>query len=142
MADKKNGSQSGKAADGMSKKAAVEKGLGDLGNTATPTQLQQHIRERYGIDMDLGHISSAKTKILNAAGQNKPAVPKPAVTKIPSQRADSQKPAVKKEGSEKTVMPQGGGAQGISLEDIETVKDLVERVGAASLKKLIDVMAR
>jgi len=28
------------------------------------------------------------------------------------------------------------------LKDIETVKDLVERVGAASLKKLIDVMAR
>jgi hypothetical protein len=31
---------------------------------------------------------------------------------------------------------------GIRLKDIETVKDLVERVGANSLKKLIDVMAR
>jgi len=28
------------------------------------------------------------------------------------------------------------------LRDIETVKNLVERVGADSLKKLIDVMAR
>jgi hypothetical protein len=30
----------------------------------------------------------------------------------------------------------------ISLRDIETVKDLVERVGAVNLKKLIDVLAR
>jgi hypothetical protein len=40
--------------------------------------------------------------------------------------------------------PSASAARGgsISLRDIETVKDLVERVGADSLKKLIDVVAR
>jgi hypothetical protein len=33
-------------------------------------------------------------------------------------------------------------SHGISLEDIETVKDLVERVGAGSLRHLIDVLVR
>jgi hypothetical protein len=38
-----------------------------------------------------------------------------------------------------TTTPRGDS---IDLEDIEAVKVLLERVGAASLHKLIDVMAR
>jgi hypothetical protein len=142
MADKKNGSQSSKTPGDMTKKAAVEKGLSDLGNAATPTELQKHIQDNYGIDMEIGHISSAKAKILSAARQSKPAAAKQAATKPSSQQAIGRKPVVRLEESAKGGLPQGGEAQGIGLGDIETVKDLVERVGAVSLKKLIDVMAR
>lgn len=54
--------------------------------------------------------------------------------------AMSSQPPATKEAPTKTALAARGG--GISLRDIETVKDLVERVGADSLKKLIDVMAR
>jgi len=124
MADKKNGSQGKKAAGGMTKKEAVAKGLGVLGKAATPTQLQKHIKDSYGIDMNPNHISVEKGKILKAAGDHKRSAAKPTAATPPA----AQKPAT--------------GKEGISLRDIESVKDLVERVGAASLKKLIDVMAR
>lgn len=52
----------------------------------------------------------------------------------------SSQPPATKEAPTKTALAARGG--GISLRDIETVKDLVERVGADSLKKLIDDMAR
>ena len=142
MADTKNGSSSGKTTGGMTKKEAVEKGLQTLGNSATPTQLQKHIRDQYRIEMDLKHISTAKAKILNAAGVNKPTMATPTAAKPPAQQPSAPKSAMRKEEPGRAARPQGDGMQGIRLTDIETVKDLVERVGAISLKKLIDVMAR
>jgi hypothetical protein len=137
MVDKKTDSPSAKAADGMTKKEAVEKGLATLGSSATPTQLRQHIKDRFHIEMDLNHISTAKAKILKAAGQHKPAVSHP-----PAKLPAAHKPSVRKAEPRMVGLPPGNATQGISLKDIETVKDLVERVGATSLKKLIDVMAR
>ncbi len=143
MADKKKGSP-GTSSGGMSKKDAVEKGLQSLGNSATPTQLQKHIHDHYKIDMDLKHISTAKNKILKAAGANKPASTKATATATmpPAKQSAAPKPASRMAGLKKAMAPQGSQTAGISLNDIETVKDLVERVGATSLKKLIDVMAR
>ena len=141
MTDKKNGSEVKQAQSTMTKKEAVERSLRDLGNTATPTQLKKHIWDRYRIEMDLKHISTAKAKILNPASHSKPAVAKPAAVKPTTPASASPKPVADKAVVGKVaVLP--GGSQGINLRDIETVKDLVERVGAASLRKLIDVMAR
>ena len=132
-----NGSEVKKAQGSMTKKEAVLKSLGDLGTSATPTQLQSHIKDRYRLTMTLKHLSTAKAKILKAGELRKPAAPK-----APTQQPTSQKTTVRKEEPRKAAMSHGSGMQGISLKDIETVKDLVERVGATSLKKLIDVMAR
>lgn len=143
MADKKKGSP-GTSPGGMSKKDAVEKGLQTLGISATPTQLQKHIRDHYKIEMYLKHISTAKAKILKAAAANEPASTKSTATATmpPAKQSADPKPASSTAGSKKATAPKGGEPAGISLKDIETVKDLVERVGATSLKKLIDVMAR
>jgi hypothetical protein len=46
-----------------------------------------------------------------------------------------------KEAASAKPAPQGNG-EAIGLADIEAVKNLLERVGADSLKKLINVMAR
>lgn len=142
MADLKNGSSSTKAEGGMTKKEAVERGLKALGSSATPTQLQKHIRERFKIEMDLKHLSTAKAKIIKAAGQNKPAIAKLTGAKPPVPQATAPKPTIRKEEPSKAAMTQSKEVQGIYLKDIETVKELVERVGPTSLKKLIDVMAR
>lgn len=136
--DKKNGSQSTKAPDGLTKKGAVRLALKDLGNDAKPLQIKDHIQKRYHLDMDLNHISTCKGEILREAGQAKPAAGKPA----PAKTLTATKPAGKPAQGRQTATPRGNGTEGISLKDIETIKDLVERVGAASLKRLIDVMAR
>ncbi|MGH7171728.1 MAG: hypothetical protein ACRELG_15740 [Gemmataceae bacterium] len=142
MLDKKNDSPSSKAPGGMTKKGAVEKGLATLGNSATPTELRKHIQERFKIEMDLNHISTAKAKILKAAEQHKPAAEKSAAVNPPAKLAAAHKPGVRKVEPGKAAMPRSDSIHGISLKDIETVKDLVDRVGATNLKKLIDVMAR
>lgn len=144
MADKKKGSSPSKSSGGMNKKEAVEKGLQSLGYSATPMQLQKHIREHYKIEMGLKHISTAKAKIVKEAGANKPASTKTTATATtsPAKQSAAPKPASRSAGPKKTPAPQSGGTPGIRLHDIETVKDLVERVGANSLKKLIDVLAR
>ena len=139
MADKKNGSEPQKSPGGMSKKDAVRRALSDLGNEAKPMQIQGHIKQRYHIDMGLDHISTCKGEILREAGQAKPTAGKPASAKPSSKQPSAPKLA---SGTGKAATAQDGGSPGISLKDIETVKDLVERVGATSLKKLIDVMAR
>lgn len=140
MVDKKNGSnedsEAHKAPAGTTKKEAVEKGMAELGSTAMPTQLRNYIQEHYHIDVDLNQISAAKSKILKATTSSPPSVSKPAAPKPSTkQHPDGSKPIVGKAEMEK-------GTQEISLRDIETVKDLVERVGTTSLKMLIDVMAR
>jgi hypothetical protein len=132
MADKTNGSQPQKAPGDISKKEAVRRALQHLGNEAKPMQIREHIQKRYHIEMGLDHISTTKSEILRESGQAKSAAQQPATPKV----------AIRKEASAKAATPQGDGVPGIRLTDIETVKDLVERVGATSLKKLIDVMAR
>jgi hypothetical protein len=138
MADKKNGSQSGKAPDSLTKKGAVRLALKDLGSDAKPLQIQGHIQKKYGVDMDLNHISTCKGEILREGGQAKPVAGKPA----PAKALAAPKPAGKPGPGREAASPRRDGTQGISLRDIETIKDLVERVGAPSLKRLIDVMAR
>jgi hypothetical protein len=115
----------------------VARGLSDLGNAATPTRLHKHIKDTYGLTMTLKHISTAKAKIVKVAGQGKSAAAKP-----PGKPPAAQKPAVRKEEVEMPAILRAKASQGISLQDIGKVKDLLERVGATSMRKLIDVMAR
>jgi hypothetical protein len=126
----------------MSKKAAVVEGLSELGGHATPTQLRQHIKGHYGIDMTLKHISTAKAKINKEANAHRSVATKPAAkspTKLPSAHNTVSSGELPKRGA---TAPKRATHSSISLHDIEAIKDLLERVGASSLRKLIDVMAR
>lgn len=137
MADKKSGSQLSKAPGDLTKKGAVRLALKDLGKDAKPMQLQAHIKDRYKIDMDLNHISTCKGEILRETSSAKPTTGKttPAKAHAPS------KPTGKSSQTHVSGPRQADGVQGISLRDIETIKDLVERMGALNLKRLIEVMA-
>jgi hypothetical protein len=66
---------------------------------------------------------------------NSSGIVKPALTKQPA----ASKPEPKKP---EPPPARKSAFHSISLEDIERVKDLVERVGAASLRRLIDVLAQ
>jgi hypothetical protein len=118
MADKTNG--------GITKIEAVSRALGKLGKDASRPDIQKFVKDNFRLDITPDHISACKAELRKRKGPAKSAVsPQPA-----AQKHEPKKPA------------SGPKADGISLTDIDTVKDLVERVGVGSLRKLIDVMAR
>jgi hypothetical protein len=123
MAEKNNGTA---PKSGITKKDAVRQALSKLGKDASRPEIQKFVLDNYGHQMTLDHISTYKGEIKREKGHAKKAV--------------TMQPAAAKQESKKP--PTRSPAHGISLTDIETVKSLLGRVGANSLKKLIDVMAR
>ena len=118
MADKTNG--------GITKIEAVSRALGKLGKDASRPEIQKFIKDNFRLDITPDHISACKGELRKI--------------KRPAKSAVTQQPAAQKQEPKKPAS--GPKADGIGLEDIATVKDLVERVGVGSLRKLIDVMAR
>jgi hypothetical protein len=135
-------------AEKISKMEAVRRAMAELGNDATPTPLQAHVKAKYGLDMTKEHVSVCKRDILRQLGVR----PKPAVKKAAPQKAAARKPGPKKAVPKPPVQPaaastspakaSGGKAGGIPLEDILAVSELVGRLGARPLHTLIDAFSK
>jgi hypothetical protein len=97
------------ASETITKKEAVRRSLAKLGKNAQPVEIQKDIKDRFGIDMTTGHISTTKGELRRGAKG-------------------------KKKGGTKQAAP------AIPLEDILAVRSLVDRLGAAPLKTLIDAL--
>jgi hypothetical protein len=145
MSDKKNGPQktttaaqpsSGAApaksskGSGISKMEGVRRVLAKLGKDTKPLQIKDYLKRHYGIDMNISHISNYKSEILGKA-KAKPVAAKKAPAAAPAATAAPvSRPHAAKSSAE------------VSLADIRTVKELVGRVGAESLRSLIDMLAK
>jgi hypothetical protein len=145
-------------AGGITKIEAVQRALSELGHNAQLGQMQAHIKERFGIEMSTDHIRTSRSVLFKRraahakaaatkAGVTNPAVAKPAAAKSPAQpsaarKQGPKKPTAQPQSQASLAHPVNGPAAGISLDDIESVKALLERVGAPSLRRLIDVMAK
>jgi hypothetical protein len=134
------------AAGGINKMEAVRQAMAELGNAATRTDIQKLVKERTGVEMNLDVVSSYKAAIARASKESatttpeaKPVAQAPAaVTKKARKKRKRGKVAAK---SAATVAPvTSGKASGIALSDIQTVKELVGRVGATTLKHLIELL--
>jgi hypothetical protein len=125
----------------LTKIDGVRQALGELGKDAGPTAIQAYLKERLGIDITKDHASTAKGAVLrqDAAKAAKP-LAKLAAAKPPAKPA-AAKPAAKPPMQPAAVSASAKGG-GILLKDIETVKDLLGRVGPGELRKLIDLLAR
>jgi hypothetical protein len=122
-------------AEKITKMEAVRRAMAELGNDATPTPLQAHVKEKYGLDMTKEHVSVYKRNILRKLGvRPKKAKPKKAAAK----RAAPVQPAAASTSPAKS----SGKAGGIPLEDILAVKELVGRLGARPLHTLIDAFVK
>jgi hypothetical protein len=126
-----------KGAKAPNKNEAVYLALQELGTDAERGQILSFVKERFGIEMTPNHVSSAKTTALKKLGVNgkpvskaKPPAPKKAA------RVDEAAP-VATPAREKSS-PAGGTA--VELDDLLALKALVGRVGAETLRKLIDVV--
>jgi hypothetical protein len=149
MAEKKGTNSAGpsnggasKPQAGVTKMEAVRQAIASLGWGAKREAIQTFVKEQFGVEMSLDHVSNYKSDLAKKAGKGKarskkgPAKTKPApvAAAVPRETAP-EPPAATKPAA-------GGKSGGIPLGDILTVKELVERLGAAPLHTLIDAFAR
>jgi len=129
--DQENGA--GKTKGGrINKFQCVRDALAELGNDATPKDIQDFLKRRFDLDMNTKFIGTYKGTILRGkSGQSgimrTPAVaPAPAPVPAPPQAS-----------------PQVGRTNGgISVEDIQAVRARLGRIGAEAVKELAEVLAQ
>ena len=101
----------------MSKIEAVRRALAELGPDAMPLKIKDYIKKHFRIDMDPQNISNYKST-LKAAEKNAPV------------RQPEAKPAADTAGS------------GFSLEEIQAVKEVTDRIGAEKVRQLAEVLSK
>ena len=129
-----------KAPGGISKMEGVRRAMADLGSDAKPLRIQSYVQEKFGIEMNTDTISTYKAGIARAAAKAKAATQTPASAAI-SKPAAPAPTAAAAPAPPSVASPTNGQAASIPLQDILLVKELVGRVGADNLRKLIDVLS-
>jgi len=106
----------------ISKMGAVRAALKELGKDAMPVKIQEYVKKTYGMEMSTAHVSNYKTYILKKKGK------KAKRTKATASDSSAPAPAKASKGT------------AVSIQDVETVKELVGRVGEKNLKSLVDLV--
>jgi hypothetical protein len=124
----------------ITKQEAVRRALKAMGRAATPTQMQPYIKEHFGIEITIGHISTSKGMILRKRKGGKRG-------RKPVAQGAAPEEGAKEEAGRTAVVRQkpaarGAKEAGIPLDDILYVKGLVGRLGPDQLHTLIDAIAR
>ena len=107
----------------VTKTEAVRRAMGELGKDASRPDIQKYVKDKFGYDMSPDHISNCKSDLRKRG--------KKQTTKKKPQAAATA-----------AVATNGKGAKAIPLADILAVKALVERLGAAPLRTLIDAFSK
>jgi len=132
---------------GITRVEAVGQAIGKLGKNASSADLRAYLKQHFGFDMKPPHISNCKTKFLRSIAKKGKKAVKP--EKVEVARAAAQQTMAPKPKAKKTPVPKHSAASngkavaaGLSLQDVQTTRDLLGRVGAAQLRSLIDLLAR
>jgi hypothetical protein len=135
MAEKTNSQQPAAApqaaakSNGISKIDGVKQALASLGANAKPLAIKDYLKTKLGIEISADVASNYKKTLAKRAKKGRR-----------KSSAKAAAPAPKKVAT--PTAPKGTAPTGIALKDIETLKDLVGRVGAPSLRTLIDLLSR
>jgi hypothetical protein len=110
--------------------------MAELGKDASRGDIQSFVRERFGHEMTLDHISNCKGELAKKAGGKKPPKKKkakapPATTTLAP--ATAPKPAAAK---------QAGNSETVLLDDVLALKAIIERMGPQRLRTLTEVLSR
>jgi len=110
----KDGAEESANAGPRTKREAVKMGLMELGVEAKPPALHEHILKTWGMDISNNHISSYKSGLKQELGGGKPHGRRPGRPPAPRDAA-------------------------LQVRDIQTIKELVNRLGADRVRELIGV---
>jgi hypothetical protein len=112
----------------IKKKEAVRRALKKLGPDASNKDIQDHVKKRFHLEMSTNHISTTKGELRKEASKTKPTEKLESSTPVAAQPARSA--------------AANGKSKAVAMEDVLTLRSLVNRVGADHLRTLIDVMSR
>jgi hypothetical protein len=115
MAEKTTGA--GETPAKVNKLDAVRQVMKDLGAAATVPDIQREVKARYGVEMSAKQASTYRGMLRKAA---------PAARKAKSATPAPAQPA--------------NGKAAVELEDLVTLRELVDRVGGERLRTLIDLL--
>src|SRR5262249_7995284 len=124
----------------ITKKEAVRRSLAKLGQDAKPALIRADIKERFGIEMTPAHITTTKGELRRQAAKGK-AAPRRPPGRPPKAKAEAD-PAQRHPPAPAPAERGSSTGATVLLEDIQTLKSLVKRVGADHLKTLIDLLSR
>ena len=122
----------GKAKADLNKLQAVREVLDEKGKNTPPIAIQKIIKDKHGVELSTGLISTYKFKLVGAVGKkgSKPAK-KPAA-------ATAATPASNHAANGRRTT--AGGS--ISISDITEVKKLVDSMGAEKVRQLAHVLSK
>jgi hypothetical protein len=107
------------AGEKISKMEAVRQSLSELGADAKPLEIKDHLKSRFGITMEPNMISNYKSMIKSGGSKS-------SLIRRPRGRPASA----------------GAAGGGFSIEDIQAVKEVADRIGADKVMKLAAVLER
>jgi hypothetical protein len=103
-------------ADGVSKLRAVREAFQELGAQATVAQLQEHVRQRHGLEVQADLAANYRGKLLRQAGAD---VPPADETRTPADEAPPPAPAVGgKEAVREALRSEGKQASTARLQEV------------------------
>jgi hypothetical protein len=119
-------------AGGVNKMEAVRQALHELGMDAKPAEIQTLIKDKFGVEMTLDHISNYKSHIRKASGKGK---------------RRGRKPGPKPKGAAAAAAAPKAAGHGrrrshLSIQEADTLRRLLRDVEPGALKGMIDVLAR
>jgi hypothetical protein len=114
-----------KSKDGISKMEAVRQALAALGKDAGPAEILPFIKEKFGVVMSTDMAYNYKSTALKKK-RGKKRGPKPG----------------RKAAAAATAPSNGRTTEGISLDDIQAVKALADKLGADKVWRLAQVLAK
>src|SRR5688500_17368451 len=115
---------------GITKKEAVRRTLVQLGRNAKAPEVLQSVRKNFGLEISPPHYFNIKSMLKHDGRKKRGRPPMPPHTR-PNGKSNG-----KSNGSNGKTQP------GLSLQEIQTVKELTRRHGPASLHELIDLVSR
>jgi hypothetical protein len=143
---------------------AVRRAVDELGPIAPRSRLQAYVKEKFGITLTGSQIATAKEEVLRhptgktaapAAGRKEPArkatraPAKPAARGEGATRGEAGRRASKKKAAlaaprkaRSTSRPAARQGKAVLLEDILQLRKLLDRVGPAALRSLLDTMEK
>ena len=99
----------------VSKMERVRRALQVLGSDAMPLEIRDFLKKEFGVDMDAQTISNYKSTLKNKSRRGPKRRTGPAPVKAPS---------------------------GFTLQDIQAVKEMADRIGADKVRQLAEVLSK
>jgi hypothetical protein len=140
MADKTNSTSAEPTSQAAAptKVEAVGRAMAALGEDASRSDIQSYVKQHFGYEMSIDHISNCKSQVQKKAGGSKGKKK----SRRKAKKAPVAKAAAKTTPAPKAAAYGGSSKHGLTLKDVEITRDLLGRVGAAQLRSLIQLMTK